>query len=264
MKKCTSVDRRNPLNPHAHPSIQPTQFRNDNRQPLQPILVHAVTESAGLRRAAQRAITMAAPTASDLEEGKRDGEEQEQEQEQGPTTATAPSSVVQRGDHDSAAAVISSALNIPPLPPLGYGRHATATSHVSSLGSADEEAGTPAPPVHHRYHHHHHHHRRRSGGSGGGSNSSLGGGMGGPGGPTTPTTAAGVGAIVSQSFQLSWELVRALSASEGLWFCQICREYETQSDTFRLSNCAHRFCRGALGAVRFERPETLYFLIRVD
>ncbi len=111
----------------------------------------------------------------------------------------------------------------------GYGRRAS--SHASSsLGSAGVDDGSAAAASPHQ----HHHRRRRSGGSNG---------SGGDGPPASSPTS-GVMRAVSQSFQLSFELVKALSVTEGLSFCQICRGYEPASETFRLADCGHCFCRG--------------------
>ena len=46
---------------------------------------------------------------------------------------------------------------------------------------------------------------------------------------------------VSQSFQLSLEIVKN-HLGEELVFCPICREYEGVSKTFKLSGCGHRYC----------------------
>lgn len=125
----------------------------------------------------------------------------------------------------SGDAVTSISIDIPPPPAVapaqfGYGRH--------SLAAADDGAG-------------HAGHRRRSSHGGShahGSHGSLGGG------PTTPTGA--VARTVSQSFALL-DLVRTLSAqSEGLNYCQICREFAPAGETARLRACSHRFCRGCL------------------
>lgn len=86
---------------------------------------------------------------------------------------------------------------------------------------------TPVAPLQFGYGH-----RRRSSGSLGGAGA----------GPPTPTGS--IARTVSQSFHLSLDILRVLSMNEGLIFCQICREYETASETVRLSSCGHSFCRG--------------------
>lgn len=172
------------------------------------------------------------------EEGKRPPPQQQQQGAAAATataaTATASATTTTTtmeeggGRGSGSTDAISISIDIPPpaTTPLefGYGRH--------SLASSADEAG-------------HHHHRRRSSGaraSHGSSHGSLG-----AGGPTTPTGAI-ARTVSRQSFALL-DLVRALSAqSEGLNFCQICREYEAASETCRLGACKHCFCRSCLAS----------------
>lgn len=101
-------------------------------------------------------------------------------------------------------------------------------------------------------HSHKHKHPREdsqttsSGASGGGEGGGSGDGMGPSGGSTGSLSALGkIGRHVSQSFQMSLDIVKT-HLGEELVFCQVCREYERVSKTYRLGACGHRYCRGCV------------------